>query len=447
MKRILMPLLLLVAFLLPVAAQAWWHGDWAYRTKIVLDTGRTGVPLTASLTAVPVAVRLHAGNFNFLDTRDDGADLRFVAGDDKTSLPFHIDIYDWVDEIGIIWVQVPKLGGAGAPGFIWMYYGNPHAAPAGDAKATYDPDQTLVYHFGTHQLAPLDSTGYANNAKSSTAAIVSAGYLDRAAHLESASRIVVPATDSLKQAEGAGFTFSAWLKPDAPKPGAAPATSTQVIFSRQDGTRSFSIGLQDGQVTARVAAADGSVLTTPTGARLPAGDWHHLAVTVSDQATIYVDGVEASSVAGRMPALNSDIVIGAPNGDPATGGFVGLIDEVQISRVARPPAWIRLAALGQGPDSKLVSPESGEQAGAGGSEYLAILSMLAGSVTIDGWVVIGLITLLGLVTAEVIVDKAMLLRRTARANNDFLAAFHDPKADLLALDADDAAEPREDGAW
>ncbi len=449
MQRILLSLGLLAALLLPAAAQAWWHADWAYRTKIVLDTGRTGVPLTGTVTAVPVAIRLHAGNFNFLDTRDNGADLRFIAGDDKTPLPFHIDIYDWVDEIGIVWVQVPKLGGADAPPYIWMYYGNPHATPAGDPKATYDADQTAVFHFAARQVAPQNSTAYANNAKSSTAAIVAAGYLDRAAHFDAASRIVIPPSPSLKLPAGGALTFSAWLKPDAPKPGGVPAAGGQAILTRQDGASSFSIGLQDGQVIARIVAADGTVLATPAGARLPAGDWHHLAVTVSDHVTIYLDGIEAASMAARLPALDSEIVLGAPEtaSAPATGGFVGAMDEVQISRVARSPAWVRLAALGQGPDSKLVTLETTDQAGAGGSEYLAILSMLAGSVTIDGWVVIGLIALLGFVSAEVMVDKALLLRRTVRANTRFLAAFHDPAADLLALDAGAAAGSPHDGDW
>ena len=43
----------------------------------------------------PVLVRLHVGNFGyFADTKPDGADVRFIAGDDKTPLAFHIESWD-----------------------------------------------------------------------------------------------------------------------------------------------------------------------------------------------------------------------------------------------------------------------------------------------------------------------------------------------------------------
>ena len=70
-----------------------------------------------------------------------------MAGDDTTPLKFHIERYDPVTGMGLMWVRMPQLA-AGAPASAYLYYGNA-AAPAGaDAAGTYDAEQALVLHFG-----------------------------------------------------------------------------------------------------------------------------------------------------------------------------------------------------------------------------------------------------------------------------------------------------------
>ena len=90
-----------------------WRGGTA--------TGPTG-PRSRSTPARPAppspsrsagrrcCIRLHSGNFDFADAKEDGSDLRFVAGDDKTPLKFHIESFDGlIDQVGLIWVDVPDL--------------------------------------------------------------------------------------------------------------------------------------------------------------------------------------------------------------------------------------------------------------------------------------------------------------------------------------------------
>ncbi len=64
---------------------------------------------TTELKRVPVLIRLHEGNFKFLDARSDGTDLRFVAADDKTPLNYHIEAFDGVASLAYIWVDVPVI--------------------------------------------------------------------------------------------------------------------------------------------------------------------------------------------------------------------------------------------------------------------------------------------------------------------------------------------------
>src|SRR3954452_5370599 len=76
--------------LLPSSAQAWWNDDWSLRKKITIETSASGASVTDQIGALPVLVRLHVGNFRFAKAKEDGSDVRFVAGDDKTPLKHHI---------------------------------------------------------------------------------------------------------------------------------------------------------------------------------------------------------------------------------------------------------------------------------------------------------------------------------------------------------------------
>src|ERR1041385_8942104 len=89
MIRWLLSALLAALVFSPLEAQAWWNGDWSYRTKISIAAGKI-----SGTERMPILVRLHDGNFKFTDAKEDGSDLRFVAADDKTPLKFHIEAYD-----------------------------------------------------------------------------------------------------------------------------------------------------------------------------------------------------------------------------------------------------------------------------------------------------------------------------------------------------------------
>ena len=122
-------------------------GDWAHKQKIVLDTTAEGANIAQEVADLPVAVRLHSGNFAFTEAKPDGSDLRFLAADGKTPLKFHLEQFDAPDELAIAWVLVPKLPGNSKAASFEMEWGNPEAASAADAKGSYDAQQLFVLHF------------------------------------------------------------------------------------------------------------------------------------------------------------------------------------------------------------------------------------------------------------------------------------------------------------
>ena len=103
-KGVIGGLLAAAALTTAAPANAWWESDFAYRTRINLNTAAAGV--TGEVMRAPVLVRLHSGNFNFADVKADGSDLRFVAGDDRTPLTFHIEKWSPQEQQALVWVDV-----------------------------------------------------------------------------------------------------------------------------------------------------------------------------------------------------------------------------------------------------------------------------------------------------------------------------------------------------
>lgn len=401
MKKLAAFALALICLLAAGVSQAAWNPEWKQRTKIGLNTAADGLPIATAVDAVPVLVRLHTGNFAFVDAKPDGSDLRFIAADDKTPLKFHIEKFDGLNELALIWVQVPKLNPGVKTDFVWLYYGNATAAAGGDAKGSYDPAQGLVYHFVETEASPQDTTANANNALRSTAKPSGAGLIGGALSFDGSSELALPATPSLK-AGANGLTVSLWVKP-------ADASDAQ-LYAQTDTANALRVSLRGGKLVAEsgALAATASTLITP-------GAWQHVAVVVKDGLTVYLNGLEVAKAAGALPELGNASLVGK--------GFKGEIDELQVATTARNADWIKAAALSQGQDQKLVvyGPAEGGAEGEGGPSYLKIL---LSAVTLDGWIVIGILMVMFVVSLYVMATKAMSVNAVSRGNELFKAQFN-----------------------
>ena len=391
----------LLGLLASTLSQAAWNPDWKQRVKIGLNTAPEGLPISAVVDSVPVLVRLHTGNFQFVEAKPDGTDLRFIASDDKTPLKFHIEKFDGLNELALIWVQLPRLAAGSKDDFIWLYYGNPAAAAGDDAKGSYDAAQGLVYHFSEREASPQDSTANANHAARSTARVSGSGLIGGSLGFDGASELALPPAPSLKSGAN-GLTLSFWIKPTD----AADAA----IYTQTDGAAPLRVSVRGGKLVAQSGA-----LTATASSPLNPGAWQHVAVVAKDGLAIYLGGQESVRVAGSVPDLNGAAVVGK--------GFKGELDEFQVSTTARSVDWIKTAALSQGQDQKLVVyglPEGDEAEGDTGPSYLKIL---LGAVTLDGWIVIGILMVMFVVSVFVMISKAMFVSRVAKDNQRFMAQF------------------------
>ncbi|MGE7955230.1 DUF2341 domain-containing protein [Pseudomonas sp. NPDC089530] len=412
MQRLLISLLICLGFVLPATAQAWWQDDWHYRKQISIDTTPQGAAINQALGRTALLVRLHTGNFSFDGVKEDGSDLRFVSVDDKTVFNHQIESFDPLMGMALVWVDVPNVEG-GQRQDLWMYYGNQKAPASANGQLTFDPNYTALYHFdGANGTPAKDTTAYGNHAQNATGASID-GVIGRALQFNG-QPLLLPASPSLQHRAEDAFTVSAWVRLDQ-------ASGEQLLLARREGASSLLIGVNQGVPFVEVDGQRG-VSTQP----LNPGQWQHLALTAQgSQLALFVNGRESASLALALPAFNSPLAIGAdlPPAPGAVSSFLpfnGAIDELRLSKVARPAGLLLADAAAQGAESKLVAyGVDEEQSGFG----FGSLGFLLKAVPVDAWVIIALLVLMMFQSWIIMYRKNRMVSRVSGANQLFREQF------------------------
>ncbi len=426
-------LVLLVLATGSLHARTWWNEAWSTREKISVDTTDNGVAVSDPIGTTTVVVRLHDGNFDFSNSKEDGSDLRFVDSDDKTLLASQVEKFDTVMNEGFVWVKIPDLK-PGTARDIYLYSGrNEKKKPAKGEKVdlpktAYDGDTVTVYHFNEHGTPPGDSSG--NGIRAETPGIpIDGSMIGGGIKLDGKKPISIPANPNSAVLEASPYTWMTFVKPTSMVPNVP-------IYSRKDGANGLRIGLDNGMPFMEISSAAGTQRgagTTP----LAAGAWKHLAL-VSDgkRTTLFVDGVAVANLPVALPAMNGPAFIGGDgDGKP---GFAGEIDEMEISKTARTPGFIKVSALGQGQqNAKLLVMGKPEAAAVSFLDSLGLFGYLIKSVTVDAWVVIGILGIMSAISWIVMVAKNKYISSLAKGSKEFINQWHHLSGDLTAIDTDD----------
>ena len=392
-------------------AHAWWNKEWTIRKKIDIDTSTAGAPIADPIGTTAILVRLHDGNFKFTEAKEDGSDIRFVAGDDKTSLTYHIEKYDALLNEAFVWVKIPDLK-PGAKTTFWLYYGNTgsKATRVDDPKGTYDVNTVLVYHFAENNAPAHDSTTYNNNAQAAAVPVLGS-LIGPGVRFDGTNSVKIANSESLAWTDNSTMTWSAWIKPTVNQPNA-------IIFKREG----FSIGADNGKSFVDVNGTRGAAAQA-----MPPNSWHHLAVTAAGSAiTLYIDGQSAATLSASLPVSTAALSVGDT--------FTGELDELEISKVARPAGFLKIAAMSQGPDkaAKLMTFASDEVKTSWFSG--GYVGIILSSLTVDGWLVICILVVMSAISWVVMVNKAKYLKSTIAGNTQFFQDWKDVAADLSFLD-------------
>jgi biopolymer transport protein ExbB len=388
----------------------WWNGSWSIRKPVIVDTAG----IDGAIGTTPVLVRLHDGNFKFDQAQESGGDIRFIL--DGKPLQYSVEKFDSLLAEAFVWVQVPDLK-PGAQTKLWLYYGSTNtSAPGGvNAKGGYD-DTLLAYHFAEAPgQTPKDASGHGNDAQNA-ASTESGSFIGSGLKMDAGTNVQLPASLTW----GDALTWSAWVRFPA-------AQANGILFSAPG---SLTVGIENG-----IPYADINGQRTSGGAPMLVNSWSHIAVTAQGgTVTLYLNGASYGTVSAAFPAPTGAARIG--------GGFIGQLDELEISKVARPAGFIKMAALSQGQESGAKVVALGDDKEAGGSGGPGIYGVILKSVTIDGWVIIAVLVGMGILSWRVMVGKWDYLKKNAAANELFAKEWRHVASDLTQLDHNDAEKSK-----
>lgn len=393
----------MAGLLLSVAAAsafAWWDEGFGIRSQFSLNTGPAGVTLVEPINGAAVPLRLHPGNFDFVAAKPDGSDLRVLAADDQTPLPFQVERFDGAGELAVVWVQVPVVAPGSSANRVFVYAG--HAGTSALPAATVvDAGSAATFRFADAATALRDVAGVFGG--SGPATLEPNGLIGASLRLDGQVPVEIAPGDRLRVASGAPYSVSLWARPNS---------GSGIVFNQGP----LRLALQGTQAVLTLGSQQ------VRGGELPPATWVHLGVTVgSGQLTLYVNGVQAAqaTLQAAPPAIEGPVRLGE--------GFAGLLDELQLATQLRSAEWMRFTRAAQGADAQLVASllqregqvaDADKEGGHGG--YIGILVK---NLTVDAWVVIVICGLMLVLSIWVMAVKAVLVQRLDRSNRAFLQAF------------------------
>jgi hypothetical protein len=343
-----------------------------HTAKLTLNTTAEGADVAGNVYGFPVLIRLTSDNFTFDEARTDGTDIRFTKPD-NTPLPFEIERWNAAARQAEVWVKVDTVYGNDSSHFIVMYWGEPATIIPYNNANVFDTTSGFkgVWHL-TEEASGIgakglykDATGRNNGDDfiSSTDRSGIIGYGHGFNGKDDYIFINSPVTNFKK----GDLTIALWV--NIPDSGGTILSKLDSTLRWNSGDESFYFG--DGTD----AHATGINRTHPSNGTRPSfvgysdsyniaaepvapNGWHHLAYTwkwngdSTGTPRYFIDGIEVplsmDSLLIRVDeSPNAVLRIGQPNNNESYAYFKGLMDELEISAVARSADWIKLSYMNQ----------------------------------------------------------------------------------------------------
>ncbi|MEN9574822.1 MAG: hypothetical protein RL514_2677 [Verrucomicrobiota bacterium] len=329
----------------PVTSVPAYQG-WSHSGSLTVLTTPDGanLPAGAVLEEFPLLVRLHKDWFDFKQAKADGSDVRFSTGT-GASLAHQVEEWDAAGGTASVWVRVPRIEG-NARQALRMHWGKTDAASESNGKAVFNESNGYlsVWHLGD---TVQDEVG--TLASKDTGTSLTNGIVGKARHFS-----------------GKAGIFGGDKIPNYPA-GASPHSSEVWFRSRTPNSTLIAWGNEQAQgkvvmqfrspphINMDCYFSGGNVAS---GSRLPLAEWTHVVHTYRQgESVIYVNGQPNGTNSSKGSPLNirtpARLWIGGWYNNYT---FVGDLDEVRISNVARSADWVRLQFENQKPQQTLVGP-------------------------------------------------------------------------------------------
>jgi hypothetical protein len=316
--------------------------NWKHHGALPILTDAAGVdlPATTTVEGFPLLVRLQGDWFPFAEAKPRGEDLRFTDGAGQV-LPHQIE--SWQGGVGnaAVWVRIPRIVGQQRQ-LLHLHWGKAEAPDASSGPAVFGEDNgyLTVWHLDDPTADATGKLTGKDTGTKPTAGVIGAGRaFPGKAGIFAGDKIAGFPTGSQPH------STEVWFR-------AAQPNASVVGWGNEQ--RQGKMVLQyrsPSHVRTDCYFSAGNVASRP----FPAGEWVHVMhVYTGEGAKIYVNGEPAELPAGRAGPMNVT--------SPARlwiGGwyhnyeYVGDIDEVRVSKVARSAAWAKLSYANQRPEQRL----------------------------------------------------------------------------------------------
>jgi hypothetical protein len=343
---LLVPLALLLAPLArageaDVAYRQWNHAGLLY---ILTTPEGAALPAGAVVEGFPLLVRLHRDFFAFHQAQPGGEDVRFSTGSGQR-LAYQIEHWDAAAGEACVWVRVPRIEG-NARQAIRMHWGRADAASESDGRAVFNASNGYLsaWHLGA---AVCDEVG--TLASQDTGTTATPGLIGLARRFPGKQGVFGGDQIAGYPTGSDAHSSEVWFRAEKPNGtllawGNEQAQGKVVMRFRSPPHISMDCYFSDGNVAG--------------ASRLAMGPWTHVMHTYEQgRSRLYVNGVLDGASQGSGAPLNirspARLWLGGWYGN---FDFVGELDEVRVSRVARSADWVRLQFENQKPLQTLVGP-------------------------------------------------------------------------------------------
>jgi hypothetical protein len=331
--------LMLCSLLGTASAQypGWQH---AGSLNILTTPEGANLPASASEENFPLLVRLDKEWFDFKQAQASGEDVRFASAT-GTPLAYQIDSWDTAAGTAAIWLRIPSIKG-NARQEIKMFWGKPGAASESSGKAVFNESNGYVSVW--HLDDPVRDEVGTTTAATDNGTTPAPGMIGRARHFDKTKGIDCGKDIATYPSGNSPHSSELWLRTDELDGGrilgwgvSKPNSIVQMGFGRPPHIRMdcfYSLaGIKNDSI-------------------LPIGEWIHVIHTYQPgDSRLYING----RLDGSKTASNVSLTVASP-AEMKIGGatYIGEMDEVRVSKVARSADWVKLQYENQKPMQTLL---------------------------------------------------------------------------------------------
>jgi autotransporter-associated beta strand protein len=321
------------------------YQNWTYNGSLYILTTPDGanIPAGATETNFPLLVRLNAGNFDFSQAQPNGSDIRFaiMTGEELTALSYQIEQWDQVAKTAAIWVKIPTITGDSSQE-IKMYWGRTGVGSESNGANVFNAANGFLSVW--HMTDPVrDEVGTLESNDLGTAA--TAGMVGSARHFPGQKGVSCGENIQNYPNGASPHSTEVWYRADA--------SNMDLVCWGIEGTPAGKVRMQLQSPPHIYVDSDGGSIHAMSA--LPKSEWVQVVHTYDGrQGQIYVNGQL------DVPAPTQTTMKILPTARMWLGGwyngynFIGDMDEVRISKVARSADWVRMQYENQKPLQTLV---------------------------------------------------------------------------------------------